>query len=34
MEDLTRFPAESHIYFLECSGSTSRDWHKPVSKNV
>jgi sulfane dehydrogenase subunit SoxC len=34
MEDLLRFPSESHIYFLECSGNTSRDWRSPVSRNV
>src|SRR5688572_2321406 len=34
MEDLVRFPSESHIYFLECSGNTSRDWRSPVSRNV
>jgi sulfane dehydrogenase subunit SoxC len=34
MEDLVRFPSESHIYFLECSGNTSRDWRSPVSRDV
>jgi sulfane dehydrogenase subunit SoxC len=34
MEDLVRFPSESHVFFLECSGNTSRDWRKPVSSNV
>jgi sulfane dehydrogenase subunit SoxC len=34
MEDVVRFPSESHIYFLECSGNTSRDWRSPVSTNV
>lgn len=34
MDDLVRFPSESHIYFLECSGNTSRDWRSPVSRNV
>ena len=34
MDDIARFPSESHIYFLECSGNTSRDWRSPVSKTV
>ncbi len=34
MEDLVRFPSESHLYFLECSGNTSRDWRSPVSRTV
>jgi len=34
MDDLVRFPSQSHIYFLECSGNTSRDWRAPVSKTV
>ena len=28
MEDLTRFPSVSHIYFLECSGNT-QNWGAP-----
>lgn len=34
MEDLQRFPSVSRVHFLECSGNTSRDWVKPVSKTV
>jgi sulfane dehydrogenase subunit SoxC len=34
MDDLVRFPSVSRIYFLECSGNTSRDWRSPVSKDV
>jgi sulfane dehydrogenase subunit SoxC len=34
MEDLVRFPSQSHIYFLECSGNSSRDWRSAVSRNV
>ena len=34
MDDLVRFPSQSRIYFLECSGNTSRDWRSPVSKTV
>jgi sulfane dehydrogenase subunit SoxC len=34
MDDITRFPSRTHIYFLECSGNTSRDWRSPVSKTV
>lgn len=34
MDDIVRFPSETHIYFLECSGNTSRDWRAPVSKTV
>ena len=34
MNDIVRLPSISRVYFLECSGNTSRDWAKPVSKNV
>jgi len=34
MDDIVRFPSQTHIYFLECSGNTSRDWRSPVSKTV
>lgn len=34
MDDIVRFPSETHIYFMECSGNTSRDWRSPVSKTV
>jgi sulfane dehydrogenase subunit SoxC len=34
MDDIARFPSQSHIYFLECSGNTSRDWRSVVSRTV
>ncbi|MBI5278640.1 MAG: sulfite dehydrogenase [Burkholderiales bacterium] len=34
MDDLVRFPSQTRIHFLECSGNTSRDWRSPVSKTV
>lgn len=29
IDDLLRFPSESHIYFLECSGNTGSEWNGP-----
>jgi sulfane dehydrogenase subunit SoxC len=29
IDDLMRFPSESHIYFLECSGNTGSEWSGP-----
>lgn len=34
VEDLKRFPAVSHFYFLECSGNTLTEWAKPKGKTV
>ena len=34
MDDLVRFPSQSHIYFLECSGNGSREWRAPVAKTI
>ncbi len=34
VEDLKRFPAVSHFYFLECSGNTLTEWVKPKGKTV
>jgi sulfane dehydrogenase subunit SoxC len=31
IEDIARFPSESHIYFLECSGNSSWSGNKPSS---
>jgi sulfane dehydrogenase subunit SoxC len=29
LDDLMRFPSESHIHFLECSGNTGSEWNGP-----
>jgi sulfane dehydrogenase subunit SoxC len=29
MEDIKRFPSESHIYFLECSGNSGGEYQEP-----
>jgi sulfane dehydrogenase subunit SoxC len=29
VDDVMRFPSESHIYFLECSGNTGSEWKGP-----
>ncbi|PPK45522.1 sulfane dehydrogenase subunit SoxC [Trinickia symbiotica] len=29
IDDLLRFPSESHVYFLECSGNTASEWKGP-----
>jgi len=34
VEDLKRFPAVAHFYFLECSGNTLTEWAKPKGKTV
>jgi sulfane dehydrogenase subunit SoxC len=34
MEDLKRFPSESHIYFLECSGNSSSEWRRSSIHSV
>ena len=34
MEDIVRFPAESKIYFLECSGNTAAELKKPTGITV
>jgi sulfane dehydrogenase subunit SoxC len=32
--DLKRFPSESHIYFLECSGNSSSEWRRSTIHSV
>ncbi len=34
MDELVRFPSESRIYFLECSGNSSREWRSPFGRSV
>ena len=34
MDDITRFPSVSRIYFMECSGNTSRGWGPPYPPTV
>jgi sulfane dehydrogenase subunit SoxC len=34
MEDIARFPSESKIYFLECSGNTALELKKPTGLTV
>ena len=34
MEDLMRFPAESHFHFLECAGNGMGEWMSPRGKTV
>jgi sulfane dehydrogenase subunit SoxC len=34
MDEITRFPSVSRIYFLECSGNTSRGWAPPYPPTV
>ena len=34
MEDLMRFPAESHFHFLECAGNGMGEWMSPRGQNV
>jgi len=34
MNDLLRFPSESRIHFLECSGNGNSEWAKPVRDSV
>ena len=34
VDDVLRLPAESHIYFIECSGNTGSEWHGPSGQPV
>jgi len=34
MDEIHRFPSVSHIYFIECSGNSSREWAEPTAKGV
>lgn len=34
VDELRRFPSESHIYFLECSGNPGFDFHGPTAAQV
>ena len=34
MRDLRRFPSESRIMFLECSGNGLTEWYKPTLKTI
>lgn len=34
IEDLRRFPSESHLYFIECSGNSLTEWREPTLKTV
>lgn len=34
MDDLKRYPSESRIHFIECSGNTLTEWSEPTLKSV
>ena len=34
IDELKRLPSESHIYFVECSGNSGREWKTPGAGDV
>lgn len=34
MSDLMRYPSFTRVYFLECSGNSAAEWHKPTGKTA